>query len=158
MTHTRSSAVSRLAGRSSSCPPPTSRSSISTGKRSARRTPTSSTTTRSSTGHLDPESVDTHELVWEQYVGESLRTSVSTYFYKASRLITLVVLDRLQFDRRARIHESGHGQRERPRARSRSAPEERRSAGRRATRCSRPTDEDLRRPSPTLRGTWPSCS
>jgi iron complex outermembrane receptor protein len=37
--------------------------------------------------------VDTHELVWEQYMGEVLRTSVSTYFYNASRLITLVVLD-----------------------------------------------------------------
>ena len=34
---------------------------------------------------LVPESVDTHEFVWEQYFGESLRTSVSTYFYKASR-------------------------------------------------------------------------
>jgi iron complex outermembrane receptor protein len=44
-------------------------------------------------GYLEPETVDTHEIVWEQYVGESLRTSTSTYFYKASRLITLVAYD-----------------------------------------------------------------
>lgn len=36
---------------------------------------------------LQPESIGTHELVWEQYVGEWLRTSVSGYRYAASRLI-----------------------------------------------------------------------
>lgn len=36
---------------------------------------------------LRPESIGTHELVWEQYVGEWLRTSVSGYRYAASRLI-----------------------------------------------------------------------
>jgi iron complex outermembrane receptor protein len=39
---------------------------------------------------LRPESIDTHELVWERYVNDWLRTSVSTYWYKAERLITLV--------------------------------------------------------------------
>ena len=40
--------------------------------------------------NLRPESIDTHELVWERYVNDWLRTSVSTYWYKADRLITLV--------------------------------------------------------------------
>jgi outer membrane receptor for ferrienterochelin and colicins len=40
--------------------------------------------------NLRPESIDTHELVWERYVNDWLRTSVSTYWYKAQRLITLV--------------------------------------------------------------------
>ena len=39
---------------------------------------------------LRPESIDTHELVWERYVNDWLRTSVSTYWYKADRLISLV--------------------------------------------------------------------
>jgi iron complex outermembrane receptor protein len=38
---------------------------------------------------LQPESIDTHELVWERYTNDWLRTSVSTYWYKASGLITL---------------------------------------------------------------------
>lgn len=38
---------------------------------------------------LRPESIDTHELVWERYTGDWLRTSVSGYWYKADRLITL---------------------------------------------------------------------
>ena len=38
--------------------------------------------------NLRPESIDTHELVWERYVNDWLRTSVSTYWYKAERLIT----------------------------------------------------------------------
>jgi iron complex outermembrane receptor protein len=40
---------------------------------------------------LRPESIDTHELVWERYVNDRLRTSVSTYWYKADRLITQVL-------------------------------------------------------------------
>ncbi len=35
-----------------------------------------------------PESIDTHEFVWERYINDRLRTSVSTYWYKADRLIT----------------------------------------------------------------------
>ncbi len=37
---------------------------------------------------LRPESIDTHEVVWEQYVNGWLRTSASAYWYKADRLIT----------------------------------------------------------------------
>ena len=37
---------------------------------------------------LRPESIDTHELVWERYINDRVRTSVSTYWYKADRLIT----------------------------------------------------------------------
>jgi outer membrane receptor for ferrienterochelin and colicins len=39
---------------------------------------------------LRPESIDTHELVWERYVNEWLRTSASTYWYQAQGLITFV--------------------------------------------------------------------
>jgi outer membrane receptor for ferrienterochelin and colicins len=39
---------------------------------------------------LRPEAIDTHELVWERYLNDWLRTSVSTYWYKAHRLITQV--------------------------------------------------------------------
>ena len=42
---------------------------------------------------LQPEFVRTHEVVWEQYVGEALRTSVSAYHYTASQLITFKSLD-----------------------------------------------------------------
>jgi outer membrane receptor protein involved in Fe transport len=38
---------------------------------------------------LRPETIDTHELVWERYTNDWLRTSVSTYWYKADGLITL---------------------------------------------------------------------
>jgi iron complex outermembrane receptor protein len=39
--------------------------------------------------NLRPESIDTHEFVWERYTSDWLRTSVSSYWYKADRLITL---------------------------------------------------------------------
>ena len=39
---------------------------------------------------LRPESIDTHEVVWERYINDWLRTSVSTYWYRADNLITLV--------------------------------------------------------------------
>jgi iron complex outermembrane receptor protein len=42
---------------------------------------------------LQPEFVRTHEVVWEQYIAESLRTSVSGYHYTASQLITFQSLD-----------------------------------------------------------------
>ena len=42
---------------------------------------------------LRPESIDTHEFVWERYTNDWLRTSVSTYWYKAERLITLMTDD-----------------------------------------------------------------
>ena len=40
---------------------------------------------------LRPESIDTHEIVWERYTNDWLRTSVSTYWYKADGLITLTL-------------------------------------------------------------------
>jgi iron complex outermembrane receptor protein len=39
---------------------------------------------------LRPESIDTHELVWERYLNDRIRTSVSAYWYRAEQLITLV--------------------------------------------------------------------
>jgi outer membrane receptor for ferrienterochelin and colicins len=42
---------------------------------------------------LRPEAIDTHEFVWERYINDRLRTSVSTYWYKADRLITPVLDD-----------------------------------------------------------------
>jgi iron complex outermembrane receptor protein len=41
-----------------------------------------------SVNRLRPEAINTHELVWERYVNDRLRTAVSTYWYKADRLIT----------------------------------------------------------------------
>jgi outer membrane receptor protein involved in Fe transport len=38
---------------------------------------------------LRPESIATHEIVWEQYASGWLRTSVSAYRYKAQHLLTL---------------------------------------------------------------------
>jgi outer membrane receptor for ferrienterochelin and colicins len=43
--------------------------------------------------YLQPESIATHELVWEQYAGEWLRTSASVYRYDASQLLALRVVD-----------------------------------------------------------------
>jgi iron complex outermembrane receptor protein len=37
---------------------------------------------------LRPESIDTHEVVWERYASGHVRTAVSAYWYKADRLIT----------------------------------------------------------------------
>jgi outer membrane receptor for ferrienterochelin and colicins len=45
------------------------------------------------TAYLRPESIGTHEVVWEQYLGERLRTSVSAYHYIASQLTTLDLID-----------------------------------------------------------------
>ena len=42
---------------------------------------------------LQPEFVRTHEVVWEQYVGEWLRTSASAYHYAVSQLITFHAID-----------------------------------------------------------------
>ncbi|MEP6916424.1 MAG: TonB-dependent receptor, partial [Acidobacteriota bacterium] len=48
---------------------------------------------RNQTSHLRPESIETHEWVWEGYFGERLRTAVSTYRYRASQLLNLGVID-----------------------------------------------------------------
>ncbi len=42
---------------------------------------------------LQPESIDTHEIVWERYTNDRVRTSVSAYWYTADRLITPVFDD-----------------------------------------------------------------
>jgi outer membrane receptor for ferrienterochelin and colicins len=42
---------------------------------------------------LHPESVRTNEFVWEQYVGEWLRTSAAAYHYTASQLISFRTLN-----------------------------------------------------------------
>ncbi len=39
---------------------------------------------------LRPESIDTHEFVWERYTNDWLRTAASIYWYKAEDLITVV--------------------------------------------------------------------
>jgi outer membrane receptor for ferrienterochelin and colicins len=43
--------------------------------------------------NLGPETIDTHEFVWERYTSDWLRTSVSSYWYNADRLITLTDFD-----------------------------------------------------------------
>jgi outer membrane receptor for ferrienterochelin and colicins len=42
---------------------------------------------------LVPETIGTHELVWERYANDWLRTSVSGYWYRADQLITQVPTD-----------------------------------------------------------------
>jgi outer membrane receptor for ferrienterochelin and colicins len=37
---------------------------------------------------LEPETIDTTEVVWEEYIGAHLRTAVSAFYYGADRLIT----------------------------------------------------------------------
>jgi outer membrane receptor for ferrienterochelin and colicins len=39
---------------------------------------------------LRPESIDTHEIVWERYTNDWLRTAASLYWYRAEELITVV--------------------------------------------------------------------
>lgn len=48
---------------------------------------------RDASATLGPESIDTHEWVWEAYFGERVRTAVSTYRYKASQLVDLGIVD-----------------------------------------------------------------
>jgi len=48
---------------------------------------------RDESASLQPESIGTHEWVWEAYFGERLRTVVSTYRYKAMQLLDYGVLD-----------------------------------------------------------------
>ncbi|MEO8481067.1 MAG: TonB-dependent receptor [Acidobacteriota bacterium] len=55
---------------------------------------------------LRPEIIRTHELVWERYTRDWLRTSASTYWYRADGLITLV-LDPSTFQGTTYIN-SGH--------------------------------------------------
>ena len=39
---------------------------------------------------LGPESIDTHEFVWERYTNDWLRTAASLYWYKTEQLITAI--------------------------------------------------------------------
>lgn len=48
---------------------------------------------RDASASLQPESIATHEWVWEAYFGERLRTAVSTYRYRASQLVDLRVIE-----------------------------------------------------------------
>ena len=41
------------------------------------------------TRNLRPESIDTHEIVWERYINDWLRTSVATYWLQGRPPITL---------------------------------------------------------------------
>jgi outer membrane receptor for ferrienterochelin and colicins len=48
---------------------------------------------RRSAADLQPESIHTHEWVWEAYFGDRVRAAVSTYRYEASQLVDLELLD-----------------------------------------------------------------
>jgi iron complex outermembrane receptor protein len=58
---------------------------------------------------LEPETIATHELVWEQYVGKWMRSSVSAYTSGAERLISLITDDSesLAFVNKGRIRATG---------------------------------------------------
>ena len=42
---------------------------------------------------LRPEDIGTHEIVWERYTGDWLRTSAAAYWYDATELITFTTID-----------------------------------------------------------------
>ena len=65
---------------------------------------------------LRPESIDTHELVWERYVNGRVRTSASAYWYKADRLITNTLDDSTLLG--VFVRQPGSGACEGPRVRS----------------------------------------
>lgn len=48
---------------------------------------------RDASAYLQPESIDTHEWVWEAYFGERVRTAVSTYRYKVAKLLDFGIVD-----------------------------------------------------------------
>jgi iron complex outermembrane receptor protein len=60
---------------------------------------------------LRPETINTHEVVWERYVNDRLRTSVSTYWYAADRLITPALDDStllgVSFVNQGQVHAKG---------------------------------------------------
>jgi len=45
---------------------------------------------------LEPETIDTTEIVWEEYIGDHLRTALSAFHYYANRLITQRAADGTQ--------------------------------------------------------------
>jgi iron complex outermembrane receptor protein len=59
---------------------------------------------------LDPETIDTHEVIWERYSGRSVRTSASAYFNRVRKLISVVSGDTdsdLAFVNRGRVRAAG---------------------------------------------------
>ena len=64
-----------------------------------------------SVANLLPESIDTHQLVWERYTNDWMRTSVSSYWYKANGLITSVADENTVFGttfvNQERVHAKG---------------------------------------------------
>lgn len=59
---------------------------------------------------LDPETIDTHEVIWERYSGRSVRTSASAYFNRVRKLISVVDGDTdsdLAFVNRGRVRAAG---------------------------------------------------
>lgn len=60
---------------------------------------------------LRPESIDTHELVWERYTQDWLRTATSLYWYKAEQLVTQVfdpeALTMVSFVNQGRVRAKG---------------------------------------------------
>ncbi len=48
---------------------------------------------RDASAYLRPESIATHEWVWEAYLNERVRTAVSTYRYRATQLVDLRIVD-----------------------------------------------------------------
>jgi outer membrane receptor for ferrienterochelin and colicins len=48
---------------------------------------------RDASSYLQPESVATHEWVWEAYFGERVRTAASAYRYRASQLVDLAAVE-----------------------------------------------------------------
>ena len=82
---------------------------------------------RDASAYLQPESIDTHEWVWEAYFGERVRTAVSTYRYKASQLVDLGIVDPDAVIDRPGLRERRHDPRGRARARERDPLEARRA-------------------------------
>jgi outer membrane receptor for ferrienterochelin and colicins len=59
---------------------------------------------------LDPETIDTHEIIWERYAGQSVRTSASLFFNRVNRLISVVGTEDesdLVFVNRGRVRAAG---------------------------------------------------
>ena len=94
---------------------------------------------------LRPEAIDTHEFVWERYFNDRLRTSVSTYWYKADRLITTALDDTTFLG--ATVRQPGAGAGQGSRARGADAAPGRVARARQLRRCSArstsETDDEL---------------
>jgi iron complex outermembrane receptor protein len=59
---------------------------------------------------LDPETIDTHEFIWERYAGRSVRTSASVFVNRVDRLIGVIATEDesdLVFVNRGRVRAAG---------------------------------------------------